>query len=104
MLSNFYKNNKQTIIGVLIALIVFGSIKFFRHKELNDYGVVVEGKVIKVEWLHRNGACAVDVEFITNQGEKRVSHNTLYKEDNCQVGKKVNVQYSVKSDLTHVLE
>lgn len=85
-------------------MLVFGSIAYLNNKELNDYGITVDGTIIDCQIVKTSGACVVTVEFITDQGERRTSTNTLYKETNCAVGKKVKIQYSVKSNLTYVLE
>ncbi len=101
---NYIKENKIQFYCLIVLLVIF-TVRFLNQsKELNDFGLEAEGLIVKCNLLKINGACSVDVEFYTQQGEKRISHNTLYKEGNCALGKKVKIKYSVKSDLTDVVE
>ena len=102
-LIKIYKDNKQIIISTVIILIIFGSIKYSRDKELNE-SYTVEGKIIDCQMVNMSGACVVKVEYTTLEGKIKTTENTLYKENNCSVGKIVKLQYSTKSNLTNILE
>lgn len=102
--NKFIKENKQTLIGVLIVLVVFGFIKYTRHNELKKHGIIVEGRIIECDMLKINGACVVTIEYKTTEGILKTSVNTLYGKQNCEVGKVVNVEYSTESDLTNIIE
>jgi hypothetical protein len=104
MIKKIIKENKQIIISVVAALVIFGTIKYSRHKELKDYSITVEGKVIECDMVKLNGACVVKVEYVTEDGVYKTTTNTLYNSNNCFIGNKVKVQYSTKSDLTHIPE
>lgn len=104
MIKTLFQNNKEIIVGSIIILLVFGSIAYKRHRELNEHGIIVEGTIIECQMVNVSGTCVVKVEYITNEGIKKTSKNTLYQKSNCQVGKKINLQYSDVSDLTHVIE
>jgi len=101
---SFFDKNKQTIIGTLVVLLIFGAIKFYRHNELKNDSITVEGNIIECKFVKLSGACVVKIEFKTNEGVYRTSTNTLYMDTNCRVGKRVKIQYSTVSDLTNVIE
>jgi len=103
-MKNFFNKNKGTIIGVIIILAVFGTIKYNRHKELNESSYTVDGKIVECQMVKISGACVVRIEYTTLDGKTRTTENTLYKESNCSVGNIVKLQYSTKSGLTNVLE
>ena len=100
----YFKNNKSTYIIALIILIIAGTWTYLQDKELSDVGETVEGVIVECDMVRLNGSCVVKIEFITMDGEKRVSENTLYNKNNCLLGKKVKLRYSKKSNLTDVVE
>lgn len=104
MLKKIIIENKQTLIIVAIILVVFGIIKYSRHKELNDSSISVEGKIVECKSVNLSGACVATIQYITQEGEIKMTTNTLYKKENCFVGNTVKLQYSTKSNLTNVVE
>lgn len=104
MLKKIFRNNKELILGSIAILLIFGTIKFCRHRELKEHSIVVEGTIIECQMVNVSGSCVVKVEYTTKEGIKKISTNTLYQKSNCEVGKKVMIQYSTISDLTHVIE
>lgn len=97
-------DNKATIIGVMVILIVSGSIKYFRHTDLEENGVTVNGTIIECDMLKINGACVVKIEYQTFDGITKTSTNTLYSKENCELGKVVKLRYSTETDITNVIE
>ena len=95
----------RLLVIVLTLMLTAGFIyQLLYIKDMRANGVIVKGKIINCDMLKVSGACAVTIEFIDKEGNKRTSSNTLYTQGNCLLGKEVTIQYSNDSYRVDVLE
>jgi|LakMenE18May11ns_1017448.scaffolds.fasta_scaffold9959381_2 hypothetical protein len=103
---NIRKNSNVFILAVIVLAVVFivGKFRNDEFDDLNVHGYTVEGKIIKLESPGRNGCCYATISYTTINGVEKIANNILHKDSNCVLGKTVKLQYSLKSDLTNVVE